>query len=194
MANSFPVAIGCVSLHRWRATPTRRSPGWSVARSSSTSDTADGRQLGQSRFVPADRERSCHGDAHDASATGAPPSSGASGAMEAACQRCLQRCPDAIAEGRAGTAGDEFEPGWIYELIYEAQDPLVMGVGFRCGARSDRRVEGWPAGPIIRSSGRGNRGSHELTASVSPNRDGFSASFCTRASMRMSRGAGSSTD
>lgn len=25
---------------------------------------------------------------------------------------------------------DEFEPGWIYELIYEAQDPLVMGVGF----------------------------------------------------------------
>ncbi|MDP1796899.1 MAG: alpha/beta hydrolase domain-containing protein [Planctomycetaceae bacterium] len=25
---------------------------------------------------------------------------------------------------------DEFEPGWIYEVIYEAQDPLVMGVGF----------------------------------------------------------------
>lgn len=25
---------------------------------------------------------------------------------------------------------DEFEPGWIYELIYEAQDPLVMGTGF----------------------------------------------------------------
>lgn len=25
---------------------------------------------------------------------------------------------------------DEFEPGWIYEVLYEAQDPLVMGTGF----------------------------------------------------------------
>ena len=34
-----------------------------------------------------------------------------------------------------------FQPGWIYELLYTAQDPKVMGLGPCRGARCDQLPE-----------------------------------------------------
>lgn len=69
------------------------------------------------------------------------------------------RCPDGVEATPSATdvclpAG--FSPDFIYELIYEAQDPMVMGIGF--AATRDLvaflRYDTTPANPLVQRGGR----------------------------------------